>query len=365
MHGYSREFRRAAVTAAVAAMVVGTVTAGAGPGTVTADPGPVGPGNVTAGTGPVGPGTVHAGAGPVGAGPRPPAWCKPGGTLQTRAMPRHVKIADCDLRGRTVRGVNGITAVVPADGTSLVAHALRTTGGGAELRIDVDGRTGRVSFSTSDERVPQGRPRGARAPANACQDGAYRLEGSRWPRGSTVLWRHYPGQRGLPVNGIIRGVSNMAGARTDCAAGGRFSPSPNVSTRHAGRAAAAPDITRNAGCGTRDRSNTFGWLAMTGAGSNILAATCVWYRGSSTLETDMALQEQGKRWWSGGSCTAGSYSTEAVATHEAGHVLGLGHVGGANHTRLTMAPSVAACDNGLATLGRGDYNGLMALYGAR
>lgn len=30
-----------------------------------------------------------------------------------------------------------------------------------------------------------------------------------------------------------------------------------------------------------------------------------------------------------------------------------------------MAPSVAACDDGPATLGRGDYNGLIALYGAR
>ncbi|TDE27135.1 matrixin family metalloprotease [Actinomadura sp. 6K520] len=332
MHGYSRGFRQVAVTAAVAAMVAGTTAAGAGP---------------------------------AAAAPRPAAWCKPGGTLQTRAMPRHVKIADCDLRGRTVRGANGLTAVVPADGTSLVVHALRTTGGGAELRVEVDDRAGEVTFSTSAGRVPQGRPRGARAPANVCRDGAYRLGSSRWPRGSTITWRHHPGRRGLPVTGIIRGVSNMSGARTDCVAGGRFTPAPNVGTRHAGRAGGPPNVTRNAGCGTRDRANTFGWVAMTGAGRGVLAATCVWFRGGSTLETDMALQEQGKRWWSRGSCPSGSYSTEAVATHEAGHVLGLGHVAGANHSRLTMAPSVAACDNGLATLGRGDYNGLIALYGAR
>ncbi|TDC58523.1 hypothetical protein E1200_33035, partial [Actinomadura sp. GC306] len=61
-------------------------------------------------------------------------------------MPAHIKIAECDLRGRTVHGANGLTAVVPSDGTSLVAHALRTTGGGAELRIEVDDRAGVITF---------------------------------------------------------------------------------------------------------------------------------------------------------------------------------------------------------------------------
>src|SRR5690606_3933720 len=223
---------------------------------------------------------------------------------------------------------------------------------------------GEITISASGARVPEGRPRGFRAAADPCRDGTYRLQASSWPRGATIAWRYHPGSGRLPMTGIARGVSNMVNARTDCG-GSSFTPPPAVDARYAGRSASRPNVTAQAACGTRDRVNTFGWLAMTGTGGSVLAATCIWYKGGTTLETDMALQEQGKRWWTGGSCPSGSYSAEAVATHETGHVLGLDHVAGASHSELTMAPSVAACDDGPATLGTGGYNGLIALYGAR
>ncbi|MFS2291135.1 MAG: matrixin family metalloprotease [Actinomadura sp.] len=306
---------------------------------------------------------LTAGTGTALAAPAPPAWCKLGGTLSARAMPQKIRIADCDLRGRTVRGVNGLTAVVPEDGTSLIAHALGT-GGAAELRIDVDDDVGEVTISTSGARVPEGRPRGSRAAADPCLDGTYRLQASRWPRGATIAWRYHPGSGRLPMTGIARGVSNMVNAHTDCG-GSRFTPPPAVDARYAGQSSARPNITAQAACETRDRVNTFGWLSMTGTDGSVLAATCIWYRGGTTLESDMALQERGKRWWTSGSCPSGSYSAEAVATHETGHVLGLDHVWGASHSGLTMAPSIAACDNGAATLGKGDHDGLIALYGGR
>ncbi|TDC54739.1 matrixin family metalloprotease [Actinomadura sp. KC345] len=308
--------------------------------------------------------TVTAGAGTALAAQRSPAWCKPGGTLSARAMPQKVKITDCDLRGRTVRGANGLAAVVPSDGTSLVAHAMRTTGG-AELRIEVDGRAGAVTISTKGGRVPEGRPRASRAPLDPCEDGVHRLEPSKWPKGSTVEWRYHPGTSGLPKTGIAEGVSNMVDARTDCGNGDRFTPPPDVGARDAGRSDGPPNVTGDAACGNRNRVNTFGWLAMTGAERDILAATCIWYDGETTVETDMALQERGKTWWSDGTCQSGAYSAEAVATHEAGHVFGLDHVEGADHVNLTMTPSLASCDDGPATLGKGDYDGLIALYGGR
>ncbi|WP_396445534.1 matrixin family metalloprotease [Actinomadura sp.] len=295
---------------------------------------------------------------------RAPAWCGPGGTLSARAMPQRVKIADCDLRGRTVRGANGLAAVVPSDGTSVVAHALRTDGG-AELSIRVDERAGVVTIDGRGGRVPQGRPRGFRAPAAACADGAYRAEPSRWPKGTAVRWRYYAGNAGLPQAPVTAGIANMAGARTDCADGGRFTPPPDIAEEYAGRASRPPNVTGAAGCGIRDGVNTFGWHAMPDADTDVLAATCTWFDGPATVETDMALQAQGRRWWTGGSCPAGGYSAEAVATHEAGHVLGLGHVEGIEHENLTMAPTIASCDSGPATLGKGDYDGLVALYGGR
>ncbi|WP_168221131.1 matrixin family metalloprotease [Actinomadura sp. WMMA1423] len=302
-----------------------------------------------------------AGAAPVR---RPPTWCRPGETLTARAMPQKIKIAECDLRGRTVRGADGLTAVVPSDGTSLVAHALRTDGA-AELRIEVDDRAGEITIGTQGGRTPEGRPRQFRAPANACRDGAYRPEPSKWPKGTAVQWGYYAGAAGLPRGPVTSGVANMTGARTDCTGSGRFTPAPGVTARYAGESNRPPNVTGAAACGTRDRVNTFGWLAMPEAEAPILAATCAWFRGPTTVETDMAIQARGKRWWTGGTCPAGSYSAEAVATHEAGHVFGLAHVGGAEHTGLTMTPFLASCDDGPATLGKGDHDGLIALYGGR
>ncbi|NKZ08207.1 matrixin family metalloprotease [Actinomadura latina] len=312
-------------------------------------------------TGTVLTGTVLTGTA-AGAVRRPPAWCKTGGTLSARTMPQRVKIADCDLRGRTVRSVNGLAAVVPSDGTSLVAHALRTDGG-AELRIQVNERAGEITIGTRGGRVPQGRPRGFRAPAAACRDGAHRAEPSRWPKGTAVRW-YYAGA-GMPRGPVARGVSNMVGTRTDCNVRRRFTPPPDIAERYAGRASRPPNVTGAAACGNRDRISTFGWHAMPAADKDVLAATCTWFIGPTTVEADMALQAQGKKWWTSGSCPAGSYSAEAVATHEAGHVFGLAHIEGIEHENLTMAPSIASCDSGPATLGKGDYDGLIALYGGR
>ncbi|WP_165964430.1 matrixin family metalloprotease [Actinomadura sp. KC216] len=331
MHGFSRAARATSALAAACACTAAT-------GAITAPPG--------------------------AAAARPPAWCETGGTLSARAMPQKVRIADCDLRGRAIRGPNGLTAVVPADGTSLVAHSLRTRGASG-LRILVDEQAGEITITTRGGRVPEGRPRTSRAPQDACKDGTYESEPSTWPKGGTVRWRYHAGRARLPRTAVAKGVANMVNANTDCTDEGRFTPPPDIGERYSGESATGPNVTRDAACGTRDRVNTFGGKAMTGAESDVLAATCIWFVGKRTVETDMALQEHGKRWWSGGLCIPGSYSIEAVVTHEMGHVLGLAHVEGAEHANLTMAPAVAACDNGLATLGKGDYDGLISLYGPR
>lgn len=343
MHGFSRAARAGVVVvpAALSAAFVCTMTSWAD--------------TTTTGT---------AGTGTAAAVRHAPAWCKPGGTLSARAMPQKVRIADCDLRGRTVRGANGLAAVVPADGTSLVAHSLRASGA-TGMRIRVDDRAGEVTITTLGGRVPEGRPRASRAPTDPCGDGTHRLEPSKWPKGGTVEWRYHPGTTGQPRSGVAKGVSNMVLANTDCNGERRFTPPPDVHERYSGVSGNGPNVTAEASCDDRDRVNTFGWKSMTGAESDVLAATCIWFRGTTTVETDMALQEHAKNWWTSGTCTAGSYSVEAVATHEAGHVLGLAHVEGADHSNLTMAPSVTSCDNAPATLGKGDHAGLIALYGGR
>jgi hypothetical protein len=57
---------------------------------------------------------------------------------------------------------------------------------------------------------------------------------------------------------------------------------------------------------------------------------------------------------------SGEFFIEGVQVHEVGHGLGLGH---SNVSGTTMYPSVAACDNGPATIEGDDVAGLLALYG--
>lgn len=56
-----------------------------------------------------------------------------------------------------------------------------------------------------------------------------------------------------------------------------------------------------------------------------------------------------------------AYDIQAIATHEAGHIFGLGHVG-AGHENLTMYTNSFACSTRARTLGKGDVMGLRALY---
>ncbi|QFG23693.1 matrixin family metalloprotease [Actinomadura sp. WMMB 499] len=300
----------------------------------------------------------------------PPNWCAERGPLAARKIPDVIDIAECDLRGRTVTGAGGLTATVPRDGTSVAAHSIFTDGV-AELRIEVDDRTREIIISTRSVRSPKGRPSGAQAsvgaqaPGGACGDGRYRSQPSKWPKGATVEWRYHAGGTGRPSSTVAAGVSNMFDARTDCRSDGQFNPLPNVYERYAGQTSRPPNLTNASACGRRDGTNTFGWLAMGGAEGNVLAATCSWFVGPTTVETDMALQSRGHDWWSGsGTCPSGAFATEAVVTHEAGHVLGLSHVRG-GRSDLTMAPSIGPCDDGPSTLGTGDYDGLIALYGTR
>ena len=52
-----------------------------------------------------------------------------------------------------------------------------------------------------------------------------------------------------------------------------------------------------------------------------------------------------------------------VMTHERGHTYGIDHETASS--ALTMYPIIKACDFSRRTLGKGDLNGLLNIYGAR
>ncbi|MQY03673.1 hypothetical protein [Actinomadura macrotermitis] len=308
-------------------------------------------------------------------------WCGTGPVLQADAMPRRVTPAQCRLAGRTLRSAAGASAVAPTDGTTVTAHLLRPDGA-AELRISPDPETG--GYTVSHDFAGLTPPTGDRAaPLDPCTDTEHKVSPTAWPKGATIKWRYYAGTAkngglGLrhPFRAISRGIVNAVNAHTDCNQPDGLGPKPNIFEHFDGDTDKAPNIGDEGTCRQRDSVNSFGWKRAAGLQTFILGMTCTWEIDHRTVEGDTALPDQPGMWWEPGDdrrgaraplpgCPPNHYIPSAVATHEALHVLGLEHVEGARHAALTMTPALASCDDGAATLGKGDYDGLIELYGPR
>ena len=85
-----------------------------------------------------------------------------------------------------------------------------------------------------------------------------------------------------------------------------------------------------------------------------------WYDANYKLvEADMVFYDGGFRFFPGASgCASGVY-LEDVATHEFGHVLGLGH---SSVSSASMAPSIAWCSTATRSLDSDDLAGVEKLY---
>lgn len=85
----------------------------------------------------------------------------------------------------------------------------------------------------------------------------------------------------------------------------------------------------------------------------------------AAMESDVKLNDLHYRWYAANKRPRGcrrSYSVEAVATHEFGHVFGLGHVSEGLHGNLTMSTHTGPCSGAQSSLGLGDVLGLRSLY---
>lgn len=109
----------------------------------------------------------------------------------------------------------------------------------------------------------------------------------------------------------------------------------------------------------RDGKNVVGWRRFVGPGGDFLAAAFIWDDGERIREADVFFNLK-HRWTVGPSIEPGStlcgeqFDVQAVATHEFGHVLGLGHVPDSD---ATMAPTAAKGELAKQTLTPGDVAG--------
>jgi hypothetical protein len=181
----------------------------------------------------------------------------------------------------------------------------------------------------------------------------------RWQ--TTYSWRFRGASTpaGITKAGALRALKsamrNITEARNDC---GR-ADNVGVEAIYWGGTTRKPGLTASGTCHQQDRFNVVGFGRVP---RGIAALTCVWSTGGRIIEADVRFD--GSTRWATSAATCHLESMlEAVATHEFGHVFGLGHVSESGHGRLTMSTRLdGLCNNQESSLGLGDMLGLEKRY---
>ena len=255
---------------------------------------------------------------------------------------------------------------VPPPGHGVAMTAVTTTGEGLELILETDqaGVTRVVDHEALAERALA--LDGVAASPGACRDSKHAEIGFKWV--GAWEWRFRASSTPLGVGKaaaeaqLRAAVRSITSARNDCDLPDRV----NARARYLGRTPRRPGVRSDAGCGIRDGHNVVGFGALP---AFIAGLTCTTYtvpsRGRGrAIESDVLLNK--RLGWAMRRVNCSRSDNEAIlrsiATHEFGHVFGLGHVREAAHGNLTMSEQIGSCDDSAFTLGRGDILGLERLY---
>ncbi|MFF1546268.1 matrixin family metalloprotease [Streptomyces sp. NPDC058291] len=297
----------------------------------------------------------------VGEAPRTPPCALARGELTVADLPAGSSVRDCLAVGRVVTH-DGAGLAVPEPGTTVSVDALTADGSahGFTLAVAADGT---VSYAYEAEHAAARPRRRADAPA-PCADVAYSTAGRKeygtyeWFLGDGPLPAHL--SRGEARRAIAAGLAAITAVRNDCG----YEDTVDARVRYLSTTAKEAGIDHEARCVRRDGLSV--WDAGD-IGPEAVATTCSWSRPAShgpdeLLEADVRFNTHDYAFTDdpSGACTD-AYDLRSVATHEAGHVFGLGH-SGAGHENLTMYASSFACSTAARTLGKGDVLGLRSLY---
>lgn len=278
----------------------------------------------------------------------------------------------CTVASGTVVVPDGRTFAVPAPGESVMASSSAVPGapelaevviantgtGGVAVRIDEV-----WSGSAPAVRREQARSAAASAAAAApaattaattkCTSTANARNGYRWA--STVQWYYNKsGQKSSYAEDALRKAANAwTGTISSC----DRTVTSSARNSYVRLATQAPGLTDEGGCSKSNGYSVVGWGKLP---SGTLGVTCVWYDGNGIAKESDQRYATSYKWSSTATCSGARFDTQAVATHEWGHLYGLGHV--KTGTGQVMEPSGGYCDTGSRTLGLGDMTGIAAIY---
>ncbi|QJT04140.1 matrixin family metalloprotease [Streptomyces asoensis] len=297
----------------------------------------------------------------VGEVPRPPACALARGELTVDDLPAGSSVLDCLAVGRVVTH-EGAGVAVPEPGTTVSVEALTVDGSahGFTLTVAADGAVSYTYEAAHAEAVARAR---TDAPA-PCTDSAYSTAGRKeydtyeWFIGDGPL----PGRLSLAEGrrAFEDAIATITTSRNDCG----YDDTVTAKARFLSTTGNEAGIDRAARCTRRDGLSV--WDAGD-IGGEAVATTCSWSRPvpdgpEELLEADVRFNTHDFPFTNrpSGGCTH-AYDVRSVATHEAGHVFGLGH-SGVGHENLTMYANSFACSTDARTLGKGDILGLRSLY---
>lgn len=256
-----------------------------------------------------------------------------------------------------------LTLIAPQPGQSVFGEAILTSGATDALHLRTDADSAVWDLGDSAKEAPSAAPAGASGAPAPCADGANNPLGYK-VGGRLDWWFHAastPAQSSVDnvEAALTQAARNITQSRNSCG----MSDLVGVTQSYRGRTGKPTQIGADASCsGTGDGQNTVGFGDLP---DGVLGLACVFYDGDGkVVEADIRLNKVESHWYAvkPSSCS-GRYSVEGVATHEFGHVFGLGHVGESGHGNLTMSPQInGPCQSTEASLGRGDVLGLRALY---
>ena len=268
---------------------------------------------------------------------------------------------------RVTLGGAVLDVAAPAAGTGVAMTALTTGGVALELVVvtDLDGVT-RVLEQDGAGDLAAGSD-GVAASPDACSDDKHAFpEQGRFRWTTPWVWRFRAsstpdGMSKASAEAQLRAaVRSITAARNDCGLPDRVS----ARATYLGRTTRKPGVTGKALCSSTDHNNIVGFATLP---PTIAGVTCAWFtvpaRGiGRAIEADVVLNREQAWAPRRATCSGNEVILRSVATHEFGHVFGLGHVRETTHGRLTMSQAIGPCDDSAFTLGKGDIIGLERLY---
>ena len=264
----------------------------------------------------------------------------------------------------------GVSVIAPEPGFGVWTEAILETGETRSIRVEtLADATVYLFVDEHDDGLVEADGSGASEATAAgasspgpCKDGAFNLAAYRWTQRHDWWFNAgtTPSEIGKDAaeTALKKAATNITRTRNDCG----LTDEVSATQAYQGRTGTGAQIGSDGSCKNGDGKNVVGFGDLPAA---YLGVACVWFDGEgNALEADVRLNKADRKWVVNiGAACSNRWSVEAVATHERGHVFGLGHVGEASHGKLTMSPALnGPCQNGEATLGLGDVKGLRARY---